>query len=250
MYPKNDFSSLSIDVGPGKTGLAENNLQSKEKCPSFYLSDFLSETSFAFFASGPTSIVPTSSVCNERAHHVGSTRPQRASRAQGVLEWGGGIRQQGDVLSNVENGDQQHAAAVQHPVLRPPMLRRGARERKYADRPRAPLARRRGLVGLGGRPGPLRRSLRKRLRRGRRARLARAARGGRAKLSPTNKKGEIRDLQRRATRTNTEGSSNTLPCTLLVVSVAGSACGTPPPKGGGQGGVRANRGGPQQEKEI
>jgi hypothetical protein len=156
---------------------------------------------------------------------VGSTRPQRASRAQGVLEWGGGIRQQGDVLSNVENGDQQHAAAVQHPVLRPPMLRRGARERKYADRPRAPLARRRGLVGLGGRPGPLRRSLRKRLRRGRRARLARAARGGRAKLSPTNKKGEIRDLQRRATRTNTEGSSNTLPCTLLVVSVAGSACG-------------------------
>jgi hypothetical protein len=36
-------------VGPGKTGLAENNLQSKEKCPSFYLSDFLCE-------SGPTSI--------------------------------------------------------------------------------------------------------------------------------------------------------------------------------------------------
>jgi hypothetical protein len=44
-------------VGPGKTGLAENNLQSKEKCPSFYLSDFLSETSFAFFASGPTPII-------------------------------------------------------------------------------------------------------------------------------------------------------------------------------------------------
>jgi hypothetical protein len=48
---------ITIDVGPGKTGLAENNLQSKEKCPSFYLSDFLSETSFAFFASGPTSIM-------------------------------------------------------------------------------------------------------------------------------------------------------------------------------------------------
>jgi hypothetical protein len=47
---------LLIDVGPGKTGLAENNLQSKEKSPSFYLSDFLCETSFAFFASGPTSI--------------------------------------------------------------------------------------------------------------------------------------------------------------------------------------------------
>jgi hypothetical protein len=60
---------------------------------------------------------------------------------------------------------------------------------------------------------------------------ARAARGVRSKLSPTNKiTNTERDLRERATRT--EGSSNT----LLVVSVAGSACGTPPRKGGARGG--------------
>jgi hypothetical protein len=43
---------LSIDVGPGKTGIAENNLQSKDKCPSFCLSDFLSRPVLRFSLQG------------------------------------------------------------------------------------------------------------------------------------------------------------------------------------------------------